>query len=386
MKNIKSKLIIFSLALFFSITTIIQAQGSSLPQGDIPIALEPGEVEFKLSDDFESEEEYVKYLKENPWVEAYINQGQPAISSSTKKVKGSLVYEISGLKSTRAIQKTYKGSTYLYVVQIYRTNDSILTRCSVSGKKATAIDYMILKDFGHTQTLEPYSFNNKTYWLTTMGYDASLDGTKWSRQLGRITYTPNKTKEFKYTSFPRINTLSGANKDGKTTGPIKRAEVALSSNKKNVLVTVQNTSNNVMYSKYDLKKLNSVFDKLAKDSNKSISATHKDVKNAATTKYFIKKWADAKWPQKSNQGVEFSDGDSIYIAGGNTSSKYPATIAKYSWSNYSMKEVIINNTSFKKGTEIEGLQLSGDYIYFGINKDNNQNIAKVFRIKKSDIG
>lgn len=378
--------------MMFLLPDLIYADDNSsqLAEGDRYVEVEDGKKEYMLPEDFTSKQAYEEYLKSNPEAEDLAKLPEPRISSSTKKVTPTLMWTIKNLPTTNAIQKTYKGTTYLYVLQNHKKgNNTLMSRCKISGKTATVIDTMTLEGFGHTQTLEPYSSGNKSYWLTTMGIkaeDKDKEGiTKWSRQFGSIVYKPGTT--LNYTKVPRIATLSGANKDGKTSGPIKRVELALSSNKKYVLLTVQNTSNDVMYSKYDLNELNKIFNEQDGKGVKHIDATTPRVRKAATTKSFRKTRAQAKWPQGSNQGVEFTDADSIYIAGGNLDSTYPASISKYSWSNYSMKEVVVNSSKFIKGqTEIEGLQLSGDYVYLGINKkpeDKKLSVREVYRIKKS---
>ena len=77
-------------------------------------------------DDFDTLEEYQKYLETHPKV-----QTRQSRVSANKNVKAAatLRYKIKGLTNTAAIQKTYIGSTYIYVIQRIGS-DSRLSRCS----------------------------------------------------------------------------------------------------------------------------------------------------------------------------------------------------------------------------------------------------------------
>ena len=118
-----------------------------------------GVVGILEQDDFDTLEEYQKYLETHPKV-----QTRQSRVSANKNVKAAatLRYKIKGLTSTAAIQKTYIGSTYIYVLQ-RKNADTILSRCLINGTTATYQDEMVLKNFGHGQTLEWFEHNSKAY-------------------------------------------------------------------------------------------------------------------------------------------------------------------------------------------------------------------------------
>lgn len=104
-------------------------------------------------DDFENPEDYQKYLESHPQLQKQQSRlAARASANKNVKAKATLKYKITGLPSTAAIQKTYIGSTYIYVIQRSGSN-SYLSRCVINGTTATYQDHMYLKNFGHGQTL-----------------------------------------------------------------------------------------------------------------------------------------------------------------------------------------------------------------------------------------
>ena len=81
-------------------------------------------------------------------------------------------------------------------------------------------------------------------------------------------------------------------------------------------------------------------------------------------------------PNDSCQGLEFSDGDSIYIIGGAAGQK--PGIAKLTGSGSSYKYsclVTATHNNFGGNAESEGIQLKGDYVYFGISDKQSSDKA-----------
>ena len=84
------------------------------------------------------------------------------------------------------------------------------------------------------------------------------------------------------------------------------------------------------------------------------------------------------------QGLEFSDGDSIYIIGGAAGQK--PGIAKLTGSGSSYKYsclVTATHNNFGGNAESEGIQLKGDYVYFGISDKQSSDKACIYSIPKS---
>ena len=84
-------------------------------------------------------------------------------------------------------------------------------------------------------------------------------------------------------------------------------------------------------------------------------------------------------PNDSFQGMEFSNGGSIYVAGGKKEDI--PQIAKMDGLNHSYSALvnIINN----KKREIEGLQIKADNIYFGICDHTNKSQQYIYSVKKT---
>ena len=61
---------------------------------------------------------------------------------------------------------------------------------------------MVLKNFGHGQTLEWFEHNSKAYFWVTCKANEAYD-FKWGTQIGRIQYKPTDKKGIDYTEIPK---------------------------------------------------------------------------------------------------------------------------------------------------------------------------------------
>lgn len=327
-------------------------------------------------DDFDTPEEYQKYLETHPKV-----QTQQSRASANKNVKATatLRYKITGLPSGAAIQKTYIGTTYIYVIQRSGSN-SLLSRCLIDGTTATYQDHMVLKNFGHGQTLEWFEHNSKPYfWVTCKANEAYT--TKWGIQIGRLQYEAGKTVD--YTEIPRFSHMSYANKSGTSIGEVKRVDAGLSSNRKKIFFWVMDNTGEIQYSFYNTDKLNAELDKKESEESKFVPCTSSAVK-AACYGSFRQSGSDRVLPNGSCQGLELSDGDSIYILGGNVGETPKIAKLTGSGSSYSYSYLAtISHSNFGSGTESEGIQLKGDYVYFGISDKTRTDRSCIYSIPKS---
>ncbi len=232
-----------------------------------------GVVGILEQDDFDTLEEYQKYLETHPKV-----QTRQSRVSANKNVKAAatLRYKIKGLTNTAAIQKTYIGSTYIYVIQRIGS-DSRLSRCLINGSTATYQDHMTLKNFSHGQTLEWFEHNSKAYfWVTCKANEAYK--FKWGTQIGRIQYKAKGSVD--YTEIPRFSHMSYANKSGTSIGEVKRVDAALSSDRKKVFFWVMDNTGEIQYSFYNAEKLNAELDKKESEESKFVPCTSSAVKSA----------------------------------------------------------------------------------------------------------
>lgn len=346
---------------------------------DLDTHVDDGVPGIMEEDDFDTPEEYRKYLEEHPeqQVETYAAK---ASANHHVKATATLRYKIQNLPSKNAIQKTYIGSTYIYVIQRVGAN-SLLSRCTINGNLATRKDYMTLKNFGHGQTLEWFEHKSKPYFWVTCKGNTAYDNY-WGTQIGRLEYKAGQTID--YTSICRFSHLSYANKSGKSFGSVKRVDAALSSDKTKLLFWVQEKSKGeIQYSYYNTAKLNAALDKKEKEASKYVPCTDASIK-AACYGSFRQTGSNRVLPNGSCQGLEFSDATSIYVIGGNVGETPRIAKMTGSGANYKYSYLAtISHGNFGKSTESEGIQLKGNLVYFGICDKSKADPACIYSINKS---
>lgn len=346
---------------------------------DLDTHVDDGVPGIMEEDDFDTPEKYRKYLEEHPeqQVETYAAK---ASANHNVKATATLRYKIQNLPSKNAIQKTYIGSTYIYVIQRVGAN-SLLSRCTINGNLATRKDYMTLKNFGHGQTLEWFEHKSKPYFWVTCKGNTAYDNY-WGTQIGRLEYKAGQTID--YTSICRFSHLSYANKSGKSFGSVKRVDAALSSDKTKLLFWVQEKSKGeIQYSYYNTAKLNAALDKKEKEASKYVPCTDASIK-AACYGSFRQTGSNRVLPNGSCQGLEFSDATSIYVIGGNVGETPRIAKMTGSGANYKYSYLAtISHGNFGKSTESEGIQLKGNLVYFGICDKSKADPACIYSINKS---
>ena len=143
-------------------------------------------------------------------------------------------------------------------------------------------------------------------------------------------------------------------------------DAALSSDKTKLFLWVQNTNNVIQYSYYKTSVLNSLLDSKESASSKYVSFEGNSTLKTACYGSFTQSGSNRVLPNGSCQGVEFSDAASIYIIGGNTGETPKIAKMTGSGSNYKYSCLVTaKNSDFNSETESEGIQLKGDYVYFG---------------------
>lgn len=270
---------------------------------------------------------------------------------------------------------------------------------------------MKLVNFGHNQTLEFYSHNNKTYIL--IGCKGNLNDKPYGKgltiQVGRIQYKAGTTIS-NYTQINRMVRLDCANTSGKPFDIIsenslasgynietvvQRMDASLSSNKKYLILAVRSINGHIQYSYYDFDVINNLLDKVkGKTPNYINCYNNSNIKDACKFSCIQKK-GKRILPNGSCQGIDFTNAYSIYMASGNGTSdvkydkndlkklnpfyiNYIPKIAKmvkssngYSYSlciritnTYTSSTVTNNTTLSNYYMEIEGIQNTADYLYF----------------------
>lgn len=328
-------------------------------QGDDP-------VEGKLDrDDFESTSDWEDYLSKQP--EKQSLKRSVILPAKHLKVTPSLRYTITGLPLKKAIQKTYIGDGEIYVTQ-RSGSDTYLSRCLIGedGMSAVCQDKMILKNFGHGQTLEHFVYMEKDYfWVSCKANTAYSE--RWSMQIGRIQYTPGKTIS-DYTKICRLSNLNYANMGRKDFGNVKRADAALSDDGKKLIIWIKNIDNEIQYSIYPTSLLNEQLDQKENLSSKYVSFEENKTL-AAGCLYSFEQITSDEWilPNGSFQGFDLADDQSVCIAGGGIGDVPGIAVMKKGADGYEYdREITIDNTQIGSEAEIEGIQLRGDCVYFGI--------------------
>lgn len=346
-------------------------------------------------DDFSSVEAYEQYLSfkgESGLLSEKKIDKTIALQSGTRAVEKNAkkAITLTGMKkSTNAIQTFYIGSKYVYTVQksgetVYLSRFTLLD----DGKTAEYKDRMVLSKFGHCQTLEYFEWKGKAYFLMACKSDGGKykddKGTPyyWSLQIARVPYEASETAK-SYGSFKRLCYINKANKNGSAFGETKRCDAALSSNKKTLLVWCRNTDNKMQFTRYDMNKINVALDESEHNYLSCGSESVKKAWLATNTPTSSSVFANAE--SSSVQGLELNDANCTYIASG--PSNHNKYIVKLNSGCSMLTTIKINNSNLKTGTktEIEGLQLKGEYVYFGICDHKNQADGEqyIYSVEKS---
>ena len=357
-------------------------------------------------EDFDTDEEYGAYIDE------FNKNSSPcetiaSVSENTITVKANKVYELTGIKPKRMIQNFHVGVSYIYATSCQPseegTYDMYILRFKIGsdGKTATYQDKMTFENFGHNQILTPYTYNNKTYlWIGCKPNTSENDFWGLTTQFGRVQYEANKTYTH-YNQICRFGNLNYANKSGSNLGIVIRNDGALSSNKEYFMLSVrcrkyesdgETYTDTIAYSCYDNVALNKALDKVEADTNTNL-VVFKDnttLKNACL--YTIKDKPENLPNGKSCQGIELSNAFSLYISGGaGTGNNNGPAIKKFikNGDSYVSTGTTVNVTDGTHAwaeTELEGLQIYSDYLYFVLHKqDADRSTQCIYSIEKSKL-
>lgn len=345
---------------------------------DDPVA---GELD---KDDFETSKEWEAYLREHP-------QDLDSIMASTspdseKNVEAKLRYTVKGLPCQNAIQKIYVRENEVYVTQRYGKT-TYLSRCEINAKTSEAIckDFMTLKRFGHGQTLEYFEWNGKVYFWVGCKPNTAY-AADWSMQIGRISYEPNT--EIDYTQICRFSTLNYANQSGVGLDGVKRVDAALSEDGSKLLIWVRSPKNAMQYSWYDATVLNQILDERENEAAKYVSFLDNERLRQACLGTIVQK-TSSDWilPNNSFQGVQLTNQSSVFVVGGGVGEKPKIAFMEPEGIKYNYtKLATVTNLTDLSASEVEGIQLAGDCIYFVI-CDHNAKVAQqyIYSLYRNDI-
>lgn len=264
---------------------------------------------------------------------------------------------------------------YLYAIQLNATDlkTNYLRRGLLPTDGSNNVymtETMTLQEFGHTQTLSLNTYNGHTYlWIGMNNATDKIGDNYWATQLGRVEFKNGAT--LKYTECKRLVTLIKANKDASSPFTMVRADGALSTTptgdredkgkQRLMFITGSSTSATaaeLQFSCYNIDTINKLLDE-ATGNYISCADLTTHVVSAYTQKPGVIPFPNGSW-----QGLEFSDANSVYIAGGKTGQTLK--IVKGDWRFTTSKTISLSGISEPTQAEIEGLQIKGSEILVGI--------------------
>ncbi|GAF37327.1 helveticin J family class III bacteriocin [Lentilactobacillus farraginis] len=312
------------------------------------------------------------------------------MASTVKSVKPTKQLTLTNLPSRRVVQKTYIDfdNYTVYALQQYGVGDTknaVLSSGSFSSlgqsEPVSMGNPMVLKNFGHGETLEkfdnPYESGNWFWIATGANYDTpyiTKNGDKiyWAHQIGIVKYEPNGQVD--YSQVRRISSVSSLTKSGKPFGKLKRTDGALAANGR-LIIWSQATDNSMYISCYEskavLKRMYEASQLYLSGTDKIFHTSYKSNGALVSNKEFTH-----HLPWNSNQGLEFSNGNMVYITGGAYGANEAPHILKSDWAfkNYGTVSLSLSSTE-QANVETEAPQLgegsisnpdgntSADYVY-----------------------
>lgn len=202
-------------------------------------------------------------------------------------------------------------------------NDTHLSRCVVSHGTCTFQDTVVLKDYGHGESLEVYRDGDSIrVWLGSNGKSTELD---WSRDISLIEYRPPSSGTT--ASYERLGTLTSLDGVSGTSGTGYRVAVATADDSNRIALRVQRNSSasSTQFAVYPTKELTSMLLD-AEDKKLPIS-------KAASIRKSL--FDDPGRPHKSFQGFDIkgvgTDKKFLYAFGG-AEGQHP-TIYKFGYTN-----------------------------------------------------
>lgn len=291
------------------------------------------------------------------------------------------------------------STSNIYFFSASRNNDTYIIRCSLSSGVFTPLDYFVLDDYGHGESIEvtDYNVTNFTY---TLWVGAELSDGGWSKYIARIKYRINNQSSSGATvdeSQTKIITglIDAATNTTGNTNEYRSTVCISSSSDDRICFTTRKKVNNIngIYNMvYDFSDVNDALNNAQASTIalSSLSAYRKSI-------FWIPK--SEAYPNNSFQGEETTGtgaGDGmLYISGGGTSED--GKINRFSYTDlngynleaeYTVKTTTAYNTDIYNA-EIEGLKIyntwAGENIFMLFRKPNGTNdIHTIYSWLRSD--
>lgn len=291
-------------------------------------------------------------------------------------------FEFTNLPSTKAIQNfDYASKNEVFVTQ-RKDGDTYLSRCIIyDNGKAERKDYIVLKNYGHGESIEVIKENGKTYiWIGNTANELENPNGKtyyWSKDISRIEYVVDPSCKTK-ARVGEVKTITNIeNVSSSPEGKAFRSAVAIADGNDRICFRTQidNSSRSTYYGVYKLSEINKVLNSTTKTKiNMSTFASSK-------VSYF----KNLKCPNGSFQGFDItgvgSNNKFLYIYGG-AEGETP-TIYKYLYTNggnYTHVKTIKIKGSYVGKLEAEGIKVETNL------NTNKENIFISFKPQKDEDG
>ena len=347
-------------------------------------------------DDFNTVDEYLAYCEKNGFTDELIN-AQWLGGNPSEYVTPTLLYKITNLPSSRAMQNFYVDSSYVYVTQHMGDGNVRLNRCSITGSgTATYIDHMTLTNVGHGSTLENYTYNGKKYFLITTKSNMIVntvtgDTNYYSLQIGRIQYSPGSTIDNQ--QITRFCNLNYANMTNTRFADVERVNAALTTSGDKIMLWVRSSSNTIQYSVYDFDTFNLQLDNVENGTKLAYFSNNSVMKNACEYSV-VQNGSNCVLPNGSFQGIDLANLGStgkhaVYIASGDENTNKELVIARVRYSVGAQLTYMDNVgiTLSGNNNEIEGIHvINTKTLYIGIAKHNaNGKQNFIYSVPRSSI-
>ena len=370
------------------------------------------EVEGLTEDDFMEYSDYLEYLmlqaEENPGMQkATDNMGIQTFSAKeteakpqkTVNAKVTSAYKVIGEESgyrKKAFQnfcmgklKGKNGEKYAYGI-VHCGKNAVMLRMSLTTSKkngktkreAEIIDRMVLKDFGHSQSLESFVYKGKEYFLLTgKTYKLTADELKKAKQTAKkqnkklsqvipyfctqiacIKYNAGKKTDVK--NCGRLVGVTYSNKKRAKFGRLNRVDIGLKDDSRIVIWKRRKSDSAVQVSTFAFD--NKIKQKLVE--KKKVSFTNKKLLQFKTC-FTMKKNTSSYILPQSMQSIDQGGDNTLYISSGREGES-PLCIAECSAKKGEFRKKYMlhfgDDFPIQKKKEIEGMHSKGSQLQFVI--------------------
>ena len=378
----------------------------------------PEDISVLSPDDFEDYPQYLEYIQKRTTVQNqtanYNLRASVATEKTIKKSIKSNVEQLYSITNVRPNLRKYafqnfcfdKNEQHMYAIQHVGKNaylsKFVLKKNAAGDKIAEWESYMVLKGFGHTQSLEFYKYNGREYLFMTGKYYertnreqkelATVPDARFATQIVSVEYEPDREISVTGKKVGKIVGLRYSNKSKKSFGRINRVDIGLNESSSKIVIWKRRAKDgNVEIS--TIKFSNDMKKKLA--NKKSITfGSYKTIKKTnRLTNYIMKRGTSNFALPDSMQSIDMGGDNEIFISSGRENEtelcigkcaakckdgKNPLT-QKYLLSfadEFSLK---------KKKKELEGVHSIGNKLYFVVCPSNATEVTIKIKGKEKKI-